>query len=131
LRQILSYAFRDFVTLIGGHCGSEAMDFSNKPVWVILGVPLLAVAAYNLGVLGESDRQKFDRLQIGMSAVEVQDIVFPRPSGKYAHYMQRMPIGPNDNIHFNECFVLTMRDGVLVDKQWTGKEERARFAPPR
>jgi len=22
-----------------------------------------------------------------------------------------------------------MRDGVLVDKQWTGKEERTKFAP--
>ncbi len=103
------------------------MDFSNKPVWVILGVPLLAFAAYSLGILGESDRQKFDRLQTGMSAAEVQDIVFPRPSGKYAH-MRRMTVGLNDNIHLNNCIVLTMRDGVLVDKQWTGPEEASKSA---
>lgn len=107
------------------------MYFSNKPVWFILGVPLLALAAYNLGIFGESDRQKFDRLQIGMSAGEVREIIFPPVSGKYAHHMQRMTVGPNDNIHFNECIVLTMRDGVLVDKQWTGNEERAKSGPQR
>jgi len=107
------------------------MDFSNKPVWVILGVPLLAFAAYYFGILGETDRQTFDRLKIGMRAAEVQDIVFPRPSGKYAHHMQRMTVGPNDNIHINNSIVLTMRDGVLVDKEWTGPEERKKFAPQR
>jgi hypothetical protein len=107
------------------------MDFSNKPVWLILGVPLLALAAYSLGIFGESDRQKFDRLQIGMSAGEVREIIFPPVSGKYARHMQRMTVGPNDNIHFNDCIVLTMRDGVLVDKQWTGNEERGKFGPQR
>ena len=107
------------------------MYFSNKPVWFILGVPLLALAAYNLGIFGESDRQKFDRLQIGMSAGEVREIIFPAVSGKYAHHMQRMTVGPNDDIHFNGCIFLTMRDGVLVDKQWTGNEERAKSGPQR
>lgn len=107
------------------------MDLSNKPVWVILGVPLLALAAYYAGIFGETERQTFHRLKIGMSATEVQDIVFPRPSGKYAHRIQRMPVGPNDNIHINNCIVLTMRDGVLVDKEWTGPEERKKFAPQR
>ena len=99
------------------------MDFSSKPVWVILGVPLLALAAYYGGIFGETDRQTFDRLKIGMSAAKVQDTVFPRPSGKYAH-MRRMTVGPNDNVHINDHFVLTMRDGVLVDKEWTGPEDR-------
>jgi hypothetical protein len=107
------------------------MYFSNKPVWFILGVPLLALAAYSLGIVGESDRQKFDRLQIGMSAGEVREIIFPPVSGKYAHHMQRMTVGPNDNIHFNECIVLTMRDGVLVEKEWTGPDERKKFVPQR
>ena len=102
------------------------MDFANKPVWVILGVPLLALAAYGLGIIGETDRQKLDRLQTGMTAAEVRDIVFPRRSGKYSH-MPRMTVGPNDNIHINNCIELTMHDGVLVDKQWTGTEEPAKF----
>jgi len=99
------------------------MDFSNKPVWFILGVPLLAFAAYSLGIFGESDRHKFDRLRTGMSAAEVQDIVFPPTGGKYAH-MPRMEVGPNDNLHLNNCMVLTLRDGVLVDKEWTGPKTR-------
>jgi hypothetical protein len=99
------------------------MDFSNKPVWLILGVPLLALAAYSLGLCGESDKQKFDRLKTGMSAAEVQDIISPPAGGKYGH-MARMEVGDNVNLHLNNCMVLTVRDGVLVDKQWTGPEER-------
>ena len=102
------------------------MDFSNKPAWLILGVPLLALAAYGLGIWGESDKQKFDRLRTGMTAAEVQDIIFPPTGGKYGH-MRRMEVGDNDNLHLNNCMVLTMRDGVLVDKQWTGIEERKKF----
>ncbi len=98
------------------------MDFSNKPVWVILGVPLAAIAAYQFGLLGESDRQMFDRLKLGMSSAEVRDIVFPRPGGKYAR-MPRTAVGPNDEIHINHSFVLTMHNGVLIDKEWTGPEE--------
>jgi len=106
------------------------VDFSNKPVWVILGVPLLALAAYKMGLLGETDRETFDRLKTGMTAAEVRDIVFPPSSGKHPH-LPRMTVGPNDNIHLNDCIVLTMRDGVLVDKQWTGKEEKLKSVPRR
>jgi hypothetical protein len=97
------------------------MDFSNKPVWLILGVPLLALAAW--AFWGESDREKFDRLKIGMSAGEVQNIIFPPASGKYAH-MRRMEVGDNENLHLNNSMVLIVRDGVLVDKQWTGPNDK-------
>ena len=104
------------------------MNLSNKPVWIILALPLLAFAAYSLGILGESDRQKFDRLTLGMSSAEVQDIVFPRESGKHPH-LPRMTVGPNDKIHFNNAFVLTMHNGVLVDKEWTGPDGSKKPAP--
>ncbi len=99
------------------------MDFSNKPVWVIVGVPVLAIAAYSFGILGETDQQTFNRLQVGMSAAEVRDIVFPPQTGKYSH-MPRMTVGSNDNIRINNCFELTMRDGILIEKQWIDAKGR-------
>ena len=105
------------------------MDFSNKPVWVILGVPLVAIAAYQFGLLGESDRQTFDRLKLGMSSAEVRDIVFPPDSGKHPH-LRRMNVGPNDNIHINNSFVLRMHNGVLIDKEWVAPQEAKQGTPP-
>jgi hypothetical protein len=103
------------------------MDFSNKSAWAIVGVPLLALAAYAL--FGESDRSRFDRLHLGMSAAEVRNIIYPPTSGKYAHF--RSNIRDNEILNLNDRMVLTVRNGVLVDKQWIEKEERKKFVAQR
>ena len=51
------------------------MEF-DKPVWLLLGVPILALVAY--AMWGETDKARFDRLEIGMSAAEVRDVIYPR-----------------------------------------------------
>jgi hypothetical protein len=33
-----------------------------------------------------------------------------------------MTVGPNDNPQINNRMVLTMRDGVPVEKEWTGPQ---------
>src|SRR5262245_6691426 len=104
------------------------MDFSNKSAWAIVGVPLLALAVYAL--LGQSsDRSRFDRLHLGMSAAEVRNIIYPPTSGKYARF--RSDIRDNEILNLNDRMVLTMRNGVLVDKQWIAKDEQEKFVAQR
>jgi hypothetical protein len=77
-------------------------------------------------MFGKSDRDKFDQLQVGMSAREVDSIISPPTGGRYARQAARAhhPIGDNETLHFNGNMILTMRNGVLVDKKWTGKEDK-------
>jgi len=98
---------------------------SNLKVWVILGVPLVAIVLYSLGLVGQTDRQKFDQLKVGMSAAQVRDIIDPPSgSGKYAAMANahRIQIRDNENISYNNCMTLIVRNGVLVEKEWTGAE---------
>jgi hypothetical protein len=64
-----------------------------------------------------------------MSAAEVRDVIFPATGGKYRH--RRMDVGDNDNLHLNNCMVLTMRNGVLMDKEWVGTHERKQIVAER
>src|SRR5262245_25026640 len=114
--------------------GDFAMDDSNLKVWVILGVPLLAIAAYYFGLLGETDRQKFDELKVGMTAAQVRDILFPRSGGgKYAAVANahRTQIRDYENLYYNNCMTVIIRDGVLVEKEWTGPEVKSKDATPK
>jgi len=95
------------------------MDSLNKTWWAILGVPLLGILAF-MAWGNQSDRARFDELRIGMTAKEVQAIVAPK-TGKHRH-LQR-DFGANEVLHLNDRMILTIRDGILVDKEWTGKEE--------
>jgi len=94
------------------------MDF-DKPVWLLLGVPILALVAYALW--GETDKARFDRLEIGMSAAEVRDVIYPVRGGKYGH--MRPDVRDNEILHLNDCMILTISDGLLVHKEWVGKDE--------
>jgi len=100
------------------------MDMSTKSVWVILGVPLAALAL--LFFLGSDfDRAKYDRLEIGMSSKEVQDIIDPPNGSKYdrirrAHFKTPPPV--DAVLTFNDRMVLIIRDGRLVEKRWIGKD---------
>jgi hypothetical protein len=97
------------------------MDSSNKLIWALVGAPILAIAAMML--FGEdTDRAKFDRLEVGMTAKEVEYILDPPRGGKYGHH-RRKPIRDTENLHWNNHMVLTIRGGVLVDKKWVGKEK--------
>jgi hypothetical protein len=111
------------------------MGDSNLKVWVILGVPLLAIAAYYFGLLGESDRQKFDELKVGMTAAQVRDILFPLANGgnKYGRIANahRSVIRDDENLYYNNCMKIIVRDGVLVEKEWTGPEVKSKAATPK
>ncbi|HEV3258401.1 MAG TPA: hypothetical protein VG013_16090 [Gemmataceae bacterium] len=97
---------------------------SNKSLWMILGVPLAALAVlFLLG--GDFDRARYDRLEIGMSSKEVQDIIDPPTGGKYdrmrrAHFKTPPPV--DATLTFNDRIVLIIRDGRLVEKRWIGKD---------
>jgi len=97
------------------------MYSSNKPLWALVGLPLLGLLLF--GLTAKSEKDKFDQLEIGMSARTVQSIINPRTGGRYARQAERFrrDIGDNENLHFGNM-VLTIRDGVLVDKKWIGKE---------
>ena len=100
------------------------MNSSNRPLWALVGLPLVGLLLF--GLFGKSDRDKFDQLQVGMSAREVQSIISPPSGGRYGRHAARVqrPIGDNETLHFNGNMILTVRDGVLVDKKWTGKEDK-------
>ena len=61
--------------------GGIRMDLSNKSVWAILGIPVLVIVAMMVSQ-PNTDRAKFDKLQVGMTVEEVQAIVQPK-TGKY------------------------------------------------
>jgi len=97
---------------------------SHKSVWAIVGVPLAALAVlFLLG--GDLDRAKYDRLEIGMTSKEVQEIIDPPGGGKYER-MRRAHFKPeplvNATLTLNDRMVLIIRDGRLVEKRWTGKD---------
>lgn len=96
------------------------MDTSSKPLWAILGIPILLLVA-GLILRDDTDRARFERLEVGMTAEQVQAIIAPPRGGKYGH-MRRMQVGDNDILHLNQNMILTMREGRLVDKKWVGKE---------
>jgi hypothetical protein len=100
------------------------MFSSNRPLWALVGLPLVGLLLF--GLVGKSDKDKFDQLQVGMSAKTVQSIVSPRTGGRYARQAARFQrdIGDNETLHLNGNMVLTIRNGVLVDKKWIGKEDK-------
>ena len=96
------------------------MDSSNKTLLGLVGLPVVGLVLFLL-IGGQSDKAKFDRLQIGMSAQAAQAIVSPR-TGKYARHQREW--GDNETLHLNGNMVLTIRNGKLVDKKWIGKEDK-------
>jgi hypothetical protein len=95
------------------------MDSLFKP-GMICGAVLLAIAVGYTLFFKETDRQKFDRLEIGMTSAEVRDVLFPPTGGKYGH--MRMDIGDEQILHLNDVMIVTMAGGQLVHKEWTGPE---------
>lgn len=105
------------------------MDSTFKPGLIGGGI-LLAIAVGYALIFQETDRQKFDRLEIGMSAAEVRDVLFPPRGGKYGR--SRMDIGDDQTLHLNDVMIVTMSGGYLVNKEWTGPEpETTAPAPAR
>jgi hypothetical protein len=100
------------------------MFSSNRPLWLLVGLPLVGLLLF--GLTSKSDREKFDRLEVGMSAAQVQSIISPPAGGRYARHAARarQPIGDNETMHYNNTMILTMRNGVLIEKKWIGKEDK-------
>jgi hypothetical protein len=100
------------------------MFSSNRPLWALVGLPLAALLLF--GLSNTADKDKFDRLEVGMSVQRVQSIISPATGGRYARQAARAqrPIGDNETLHYNGTMVLTMRDGVLIDKKWIGPEDK-------
>ena len=92
---------------------------SMKP-GLIGGGLLLAIAVVYTLFFKETDRQKFDRLEIGMSSAEVREILYPPTGGKYGHFRSDVP--RDVVLHLNDVMIVTMAGGQLVDKEWTGPE---------
>jgi hypothetical protein len=99
---------------------------SYKP-GAIGGAVLLAIAVGYTLFFKETDRQKFDRLQVGMTAVEVRDIIYPPSSGKYSGF--RSDIRDNEILHLNNVMIITMAGGQLVHKEWVGPEVASTSGP--
>ncbi|HUE72971.1 MAG TPA: hypothetical protein VMP01_18950 [Pirellulaceae bacterium] len=99
---------------------------SMKPGLIGGGVLLVLAIGYAL-FFKETDRQKFDRLEIGMSAAEVRDILHPPSSGKYSGF--RSDIRDNEILHLNNVMIVTMAGGQLVHKEWTGPEPASASGP--
>ena len=92
---------------------------SYKP-GMIGGVVLLAIAVGYTLFFKETDRQKFDRLEIGMTCAEVRDVLFPPGGGKYGR--MRMDVGHDQVLHLNDVMIVTTAGGQLVHKEWIGPE---------
>lgn len=92
---------------------------SFKP-GMIGGAVLLAIAVGYALFFKETDRQKFDRLEVGMTAAEVRDVLFPPTGGKYSGF--RSDIRDDEILHLNDVMIVTMAGGQLVHKEWTGPE---------
>jgi hypothetical protein len=92
---------------------------SNNSVWKILGLPVLLIVGALL-FSAETDKAKYDRLKVGMSREEVQAIVSPK-TGKWGRHVR--DLGDNEILHLNDRMVLTIQDGVLVDKKWIAREK--------
>lgn len=90
------------------------MDVFSKPIWVL--VPIFVLTVIGLTCSGESDRERFDRLEIGMSVEEVYSVL-RTPSTRF-----RVRRTPNrretQNIEFNRHMKLRIRNGRLVNKYW-------------
>jgi hypothetical protein len=97
----------------------------HKLAWLLLVAPALVLVVFSLP--GESDRDRFDRLQVGMTAAQVQDVLFPPRAGRYGHF--RVTVGENETLHINDRMILTIESGVLVRKEWKGEE--LELPPPR
>lgn len=95
------------------------MDIEFKPVWLLIGVPIIGLAIYALFGY-ESDHAKFERLQVGMSTAEVRDIVYPPIGGRNAG--RRQFVRDNEVLQLNDAMILTMVDGRLVNKEWIGPD---------
>ena len=87
----------------------------GKPLWVSLFGVALAVIAITIG--GDSDRERFDRLKIGMSVKDVNSILSP-PSKRF-HARAAPDLRSNQDIRFNGRIILRIRSGRLVAKEWT------------
>lgn len=99
---------------------------SYKPGAIGGGVLLALAVGYTL-FFKETDRQKFDRLEIGMSAAEVREILYPPRGGKYGAF--RQDVRDNEILRLNEMMIITMADGQLVHKEWIGPEPQASPGP--
>lgn len=93
------------------------MHSSDKVIWTLVTLPLVAILL--LFLRGETDRQRYDRLEIGMSKEEVEAIVKPRAS----HFRDHRPtrpheLGDNETLRINDRMVLVIHNGRLVDKRW-------------
>ncbi len=83
------------------------------------------VVPFVIGVLalafGQTEKSKFDRLEIGMSTSEVEAILRPK-RGKWAA-MQPNLVEDNLNLNLNGQMIIIMRDGRLVHKELLGDGE--------
>jgi hypothetical protein len=95
------------------------MDSLTKPGLFGGGVLLALAVGYAL-IFQESDRQKFDRLEIGMTCAEVRDVLFPPRGGKYGR--MRMDVGHDQVLHLNDVMIVTTAGGQLVHKEWIGPD---------
>jgi hypothetical protein len=98
------------------------MILSHKIAGPILAMVLLG-GAIALVLNSKSDRDKFDQLRIGMTTKEVQAIVGPKNSGYNGRFYT--DIGDDDLLFIDNVMQLTLRNGRLIDKKWTGKERKS------
>jgi len=102
------------------------LDNPFKPGALVIGLLFAAGLGY-LILFQETDRQKFDRLEIGMSAAEVRNVLFPPRGGKYGR--SRMDVRDDEVLHLNDVMIITMAGGNLVSKEWTGPEPAEQTHP--
>ncbi len=92
------------------------MNAFYKPVsWLVIAGVVVAVIAVMAGG-GDTDEQRFDRLEIGMSIEEVDSIL--RPPSRRFHARLEPNLNEYQNINVNGRMQLTIRGGVLVHKEW-------------
>jgi hypothetical protein len=95
------------------------MESTNKIIGGILVAAVLVGAGY-MGLNRQSDRAKFDDLRMGMTIEDIEDTVCPR-TATYTHIEKET--GDEETLLINDVMSLKLRDGVLVEKKWIGKEE--------
>ena len=101
------------------------MELYQKPGLILAGIFFAVAVGYAL-LFKPTDRQKYESLQIGMTAGEVRQIIYPPSGGRY----RAQPEVRNDEIlRLNDCMILTLANGQLVHKEWIGPDDESGSRP--